>query len=85
MGQNLNFKTTLFVGRREYEPKYNINIVFLVLLEIHLVDLGITFNNYSEIHLNYRKYQMCSQILKLLHDHFRCCILHVETVFVYLI
>ena len=46
------------------KPQYNFNIIFQILLKLHIVQPRITFNKDSEIHLNGRKYQICLKILE---------------------
>ena len=53
---------------------------FKVLFEILVVQIVITFNKHGEIHLNGRKFQICSKILKTPTWQRKCHLLHVKTV-----
>ena len=51
-----------------YDPKYNFCAIFCILLDGHLVQFRIKFDNHVEIHLTYRKNKSVSKFLKLLQD-----------------
>ena len=51
-----------------YDPKHNFCAILCILLDGHLVQFRIKFDNHVEIHLTYRKNKSVSKILKLLQD-----------------
>jgi len=51
-----------------YDPKYNFCAILCILLDGHLVQFIIKFDNHVEIHLTYRKNKSVSKNLKLLQD-----------------
>jgi hypothetical protein len=38
-----------------YEPRCNFSTIFCILLDAHVIQYGINFDNSVEIHLTYRK------------------------------
>jgi hypothetical protein len=38
-----------------YQPSYNFSVIIGILLDAHIVQYGINFDNSIEIHLIYRK------------------------------
>ena len=58
-------------------------IIFGILLEVHIVQLGITFEKHIEIHLIHKIYQIYSKNLETPTSQLKYCLLHVKNKLVY--
>ena len=69
------------MGRIEH---MNLNILFIaifsILLEVNIVQLGITLNKHAEIHLNIWKWQTYSKILETPTQQLICSLLYIKVI-----
>ena len=66
-----------------YDPKYNFCAILCILLDGHLVQFRIKFDNHVEIHLTYRKKQISFKNFETSARHLICSVLHAKNILVY--